>query len=213
MTRPGAMPSPGRSSVNWLPRGEARTSGQALIDAVSAIEDVADTSEKSGRMPRRLVLISDLPQGSRLEALGDFEWPSDVDLELKTVADDGSNAGLAVLAESAESDPSETGSGRRVRVLNDQSSRREKFELVWVDEHGKEAADRPGRGLRSARREPRGARAAAQGFAGCTVCFGYGATSTDLTTRSTSRMSDEREDRRLHRRRSGRRSRRPALLP
>src|SRR5262249_9033952 len=68
--------------------------GQALIDAVSAVEDVADTSEKSGRMPRRVVLISDLPEGSRLEALGDFEWPSDVDLELKTVADTGSNAGL-----------------------------------------------------------------------------------------------------------------------
>ena len=61
--------------------------GQALIDAVSAIEDVADTSEKSGRMPRRVVLISDLPQGSHLEALGDFEWPSDVELELKTVQD------------------------------------------------------------------------------------------------------------------------------
>jgi hypothetical protein len=116
--------------------------GQALIDAVSAVEDVADTSEKSGRMPRRVVLISDLPQGSRLEALGDFEWPSDVDLELKTVADAGSNAGLAVLAESAvpEADAS---AGRRVRVFNDQSSRRERFELLWVDEHGKEATESP----------------------------------------------------------------------
>jgi Aerotolerance regulator N-terminal/von Willebrand factor type A domain len=117
--------------------------GQALIDAVSAVEEQADTSEKSGRMPRRLVLVSDLPQGSRLEALGDFEWPSDVDLELKTVTDDGSNAGLALLAESAEFDPSATTTGRRVRVLNDQSSRREKFELVWVDERDKEAADPP----------------------------------------------------------------------
>ncbi len=41
---------------------------QALIDAVAAIEDVADTSEKAGRMPRRIVLISDLQQGSQLEA-------------------------------------------------------------------------------------------------------------------------------------------------
>ena len=117
--------------------------GQALIDAVSAVEDVADTSEKSGRMPRRVVLISDLPQGSRLEALGDFEWPSDVDLELKTVTDDGSNAGLATLVDSVEPDPADTAAGRRVRVMNDQSSRREKFELIWVDEHGKEAVDPP----------------------------------------------------------------------
>lgn len=117
--------------------------GQALIDAVSAIEDVADANEKSGRMPRQVILISDLPQGSRLEALGDFEWPSDVELDLKTVADLGSNAGLAVLAESALADSPDVGAGRRVRVSNDQSSRRERFELIWVDEHGKEAADPP----------------------------------------------------------------------
>ncbi len=117
--------------------------GQALIDVVSVVEEQADTSEKSGRMPRRVILISDLPQGSRLDALGGFEWPSDVDLELKTVTDAGSNAGLAVLAESAESDPAATNNSRRVRVLNDPSSRREKFELVWVDEHDKEAADPP----------------------------------------------------------------------
>ncbi len=117
--------------------------GQALIDAVSAVEEVTDTSEKSGRMPRRLVLISDLAQGSRLEALGGFEWPTDVDLELKSVTDDGSNAGLAMLAESAERNPSETSTDRRVRVVNDQSSRREKFELIWVDQSEKEATDPP----------------------------------------------------------------------
>jgi hypothetical protein len=117
--------------------------GQALIDTVTAVEEVADASEKSGRMPRRLILISDCPQGSRLEALGDFEWPSDVDLELKTVTDDGSNAGLSMLEESAERSPSETGTSRRVGVQNDRSSRREKFELTWVDDQGKEAADPP----------------------------------------------------------------------
>ena len=92
--------SPRRQLDRLAPSWGGTNLGQALIDAVSAIEDMADTSEKSGRMPRRVVLISDLPQGSRLEALGDFEWPSDVELELKTVTDDGSNAGLAVLAES-----------------------------------------------------------------------------------------------------------------
>jgi aerotolerance regulator-like protein/VWA domain-containing protein len=117
--------------------------GQALIDAVSAIEDVADTSEKSGRMPRRVVLISDLPQGSHLEALGEFEWPSDVELELKTVQDPGSNAGLLTLADSTDLDALATGKERRVRVLNDASSRRENFELIWVDEKGKETGDDP----------------------------------------------------------------------
>ncbi len=67
------------------PTWEATNLGQALIDAVAAIEDVADASEKTGRIPRRIVLISDLQQGSRLEALGEFEWPSDVELDIKTV--------------------------------------------------------------------------------------------------------------------------------
>ena len=97
--------------------------GQSLIDAVAAIEDVADTSEKAGRMPRRVVLISDLQQGSRLEALGDFEWPSDVELDLKTVSDTGSNAGLHGLAELVEAEASEADPRLRVRVSNDPGSR------------------------------------------------------------------------------------------
>lgn len=113
--------------------------GQALIDTVAAIEDVADTSEKAGRMPRRIVLISDLQQGSRLEALGGFEWPSDVELDLKTVTDLGSNASLHILADVIESDPSKGRPGRRVGVTNEPGSTREKFQLVRVDEKGVEA--------------------------------------------------------------------------
>jgi hypothetical protein len=113
--------------------------GQALIDAVAAIEDVADASEKTGRMPRRIVLVSDLQQGSRLDVLGDFEWPSDVELELKTVSDIGSNAGLSRLAESVEADPSGADQGQaqglRVRVSNEAGSR-DTFELLWVDAGG-----------------------------------------------------------------------------
>ena len=58
-------------------------------------------------MPRRIVLISDLQQGSRLDALGDFEWPSDVELDLKTVADDELQRGPAPAGR--------PGRGRRVR--------------------------------------------------------------------------------------------------
>ena len=87
-------------------------------------------------MPRRVVLISDLAQGSRLDALGDFEWPSDVELDLKTVADTGSNAGLERLADQVEAEPGESDTSRRVRVFNNPGSAREKFELIWSDEKG-----------------------------------------------------------------------------
>ncbi len=112
--------------------------GQALVDAVAAIEDVADARSSSGRMPRRVVLVSDLPQGSKLDALGDFEWPKDVELDLKPVSEKGSNAGLERLVESIATAPGEA-AGRRVRVVNSASSHRDRFELSWIDDKGKSA--------------------------------------------------------------------------
>jgi hypothetical protein len=110
--------------------------GQALIDVVTAINDMTDDGAKGSRMPRRVVLIGDLQQGSRLDALGDFQWPSDVELSLKTVADDASNAGLHGLADApgAEPDP-EAETSIRVRVRNDSGSR-EAFTLAWAGEEG-----------------------------------------------------------------------------
>jgi hypothetical protein len=133
-----------RAKLDGLAPSWASTNlGQALIDAVATVEDVADSSEKAGRMPRRVVLISDLQHGSKLDALGDFEWPSDVELELKTVADDGANAGLQWLADAAEAEPSAeaapaagNGPPLRVRVSNEPGSRQESFALQWVDEKG-----------------------------------------------------------------------------
>jgi hypothetical protein len=110
--------------------------GQALIDAVSALVDTPQSSDSSELVPRRVILISDLQQGSRLDALGDFEWPADVDLELRTISDDGSNACLQTLVEGASSEGVADGRQHRVRVSNDAASRREAFELTWMDEKG-----------------------------------------------------------------------------
>jgi hypothetical protein len=113
--------------------------GRALVDAVSAIEDAADASEKAGRTPRRIVLISDLAQGSRLDALGEFEWPSDVDIDLRPVATGVANAGAQWLA-AAESEPGDTEAVLRVRVANDPGAKTEAFRLSWVDARGAELA-------------------------------------------------------------------------
>jgi hypothetical protein len=110
--------------------------GQALIDTVGASQDIADLSEKAGRMPRRIILISDLSQGSRLDALGDFEWPSDIELDLKTLSEAGANAGLEWLTDPVEGEPSAATAVRRVRVMNNPGSGRERFVLNWVDQKG-----------------------------------------------------------------------------
>jgi hypothetical protein len=112
--------------------------GQGLVDAVAAIEDVADASEKAGRMPRRIILVSDLSQGARLDALGNFEWPSDVTLDPKIVSDPTPNAGLQLVAESTETTPLEASKELRVRISNDPGSRSEGFQVVWLDAQGAE---------------------------------------------------------------------------
>jgi hypothetical protein len=138
-----------RSRLRGLKPGWGGTNlGQALVDALAALEDTPDKTEKAGRMPRRVVLVTDLQQGSRLEALGGYDWPRDVGLELKTVSDPGANAGLQRLPESdAEADEGEAeskGSNNepavRVRVDNDAASRREAFTLTWTAEGAAPAA-------------------------------------------------------------------------
>ena len=114
------------------PSWKSTNLGQALVDTIGAIEDVSDSSERTGRMPRRIVLVSDIQQGSRLEALGEFEWPKDVELEIKAVSDDSPNAGLYRLADPAETVAPSADRDRRVRVSNDPGSRREKFSLQWT---------------------------------------------------------------------------------
>jgi Aerotolerance regulator N-terminal/von Willebrand factor type A domain len=109
--------------------------GQALIDAVAAIEDVTDSAEKAGRMPREIVLIGDLQQGSHIDALGSFEWPKDVELSLKTVTDPSANAGLQWLAASPDVEPGAKDE-LRARVSNDPFSRQESFMLSWVGPKG-----------------------------------------------------------------------------
>lgn len=117
--------------------------GQALIDGVSVLGSLADADAKRGRMPRRVVLIGDLQQGCYLSGLGDFEWPSDVELELKTVTQIGSNAGLHALDDlpaAGSSSADAPTAQRRIRVTNDPESRRENFELVWSDDKNPLAA-------------------------------------------------------------------------
>ena len=68
---PAAIRSLTAVSPGWGPTNL----GQALVAAAEAIEDdeVSDGQQAPG--PRQVVLISDLQQGSNLEALLAYEWP------------------------------------------------------------------------------------------------------------------------------------------
>lgn len=106
-------------------------SGTALgTAAMQAAELVSGRDAESAATRREVILVSDLQDGGRLDALQAFEWPREVELQLRPVrpARPG-NAGVQVLAE-----PTETPAGEpavRVRVVNAPDSARDQFQLAW----------------------------------------------------------------------------------
>jgi hypothetical protein len=104
--------------------------GRALVEACGALEDLTSPEAQADRMPRRIVLVTDLQRGSDLDALGGFEWPDDIEVEVLTVFDPAPNAGLQWLANAAE--PGAPGATeRRLRVHNEEGSTKDKFTLSW----------------------------------------------------------------------------------
>jgi hypothetical protein len=128
-----------RSRLGELgPTWGATDLGRALIDAVATFEDEADAGDRAGEVPRRIVLISDLQRGARLDAIGDIEWPSGVQVELRTVSDPLGNASLQRLAESAVPGlDAEADDAIRVRISNDEGSTGERFQIRWDEGDGK----------------------------------------------------------------------------
>ncbi|NBV24074.1 MAG: VWA domain-containing protein [Proteobacteria bacterium] len=117
--------------------------GQALINAASALDDVRTQSGQTiTRGPRQIVLISDLQEGSRLDALQAFEWPKDTELVVDPVkAKLPTNAGLQLLADTDDNERQPGEALARVRVSNSTDAKREQFQVGWSD--GKEFVGKP----------------------------------------------------------------------
>lgn len=107
--------------------------GNALIGAA---EMLADTSGKTPAGPARIVLITDLQEGSRLEALQGYEWPKDVELSVEEVKPrHAGNAALQLAGDAADSDTHPAGAVR-VRVSNSADAKREQFKVGWLRSDG-----------------------------------------------------------------------------
>ena len=118
-----------------VPTWAATQLGQGLMDAVDIVSSFAESPGKQSRMARRIVLVSDLQAGSRINALADYPWPEDVDLELRELKlADNSNAGLHRLADRQPSASPADAAEVRVRVSNDAHSTATEFELQWLDD-------------------------------------------------------------------------------
>ncbi|MFM8469851.1 MAG: BatA domain-containing protein, partial [Limisphaerales bacterium] len=104
--------------------------GHALIAASGALEEVrSEGGQPRARGPRQVVLISDLAEGSRLDALQAFEWPKGTELIIEPLkAKKPTNAGLQLIADTDENEKKPGEALARVRVSNSTDAKREQFQ-------------------------------------------------------------------------------------
>lgn len=105
--------------------------GRGLIEAAERLDDEQEI-EGLGQM-RRIVVVSDLQQGARIESLQAYQWPKHLGVELVTVGEDvsPSNAGLHLM-QTVSAEENAANSDARVRVTNAEKSTREHFSLRWA---------------------------------------------------------------------------------
>jgi hypothetical protein len=134
------------------PTWAAADLGHALTVAADRLDALDQGQKTESDIGRRIVLVSDMKQGARLDALQAYEWPATIELELQPVAPKNTaNAGLHAAGrgweeENAfatkpdgqakpEGEPTPiVQEAQRVRVSNAADSTAEQFQLVWRDE-------------------------------------------------------------------------------
>lgn len=101
--------------------------GLALVTVADQLDLIEDTLRADSFL--QIVLVTDLQQGSQIEALRAYEWPSDVKVAIRHVSPrKPDNASLRVLLD----DPSEPNDRLRIRVSNAANSACEQFDLYWA---------------------------------------------------------------------------------
>jgi hypothetical protein len=119
------------------PGWESTDFASALMAAAETLADAASKKSSPGLISaQRIVLITDLQEGSRLESLQGHEWPHGIEVAVEQLqpAQTG-NAGLQRVAETDDLKPQEA-VAIRVRVVNSIDSTKEQFQLRWMGEDG-----------------------------------------------------------------------------
>lgn len=108
-------------------------SGTHIGAALIAAAEMLGAAGSESTAPRgRIVLISDLQEGSRLGPLQGYAWPRGIELAVRPVqARRASNASLQSVAE-AEAVPVADAAAVRVRVSNAADSVRDQFQVGWA---------------------------------------------------------------------------------
>jgi len=115
------------------PSWHATHVGNALIAAAELLED-ADPARRDEQQhgPKRIVLITDLQEGSRLDGLQGYEWPRGVEVTVETLkAKRPTNAGLQWVMDAEDSAPAASEVVARLRVSNSSDALSEQFQIRW----------------------------------------------------------------------------------
>lgn len=122
------------------PSWRATHLGNALIAAGDLIEDAEKREPHTG--PRRVVLISDLQEGSRRDELQGHEWPRGLEVVVQTVkARRTTNAGLQWVLDTDDTARTTGETPMRLRIQNSADAQREQFQLRWVGVVGARSLD------------------------------------------------------------------------
>jgi hypothetical protein len=114
--------------------------GNALIAAAETIQDAEKREQHTG--PRRIVLITDMQEGSRLDGLQGHEWPRGLEVVVESVkAERPTNAGLQWVMGAEDSARTAADSPVRIRVNNSADAKREQFQLRWAGVAGSDSLD------------------------------------------------------------------------
>jgi len=105
--------------------------GNALIAAAETIEDAEKREQHAG--PRRVVLITDMQEGSRLDGLQGHEWPRGLEVVVEPIkAKRPTNAGLQWVMDAEDSAQTTSDTPVRIRVNNSADAKREQFQVRWA---------------------------------------------------------------------------------
>jgi hypothetical protein len=140
---PGQRTSIVTEELSRLSCGWAATDlGHALIAAAEALEDDEAADGGSSRRTAQIVLVSDLQQGSKLDALLAYEWPQQTELVVKAIpCPSPTNASLQWVARRDPLGPSRDDGPPAIRVTNSPDATNDRFGLQWADDPSSQATE------------------------------------------------------------------------
>jgi hypothetical protein len=116
------------------PGWSATDLGHALVTAAEAIEDDETHDGGQSKTERQIVLISDLQQGSKLDALLAYEWPQGLGLTAKVIPCQGAtNASLQLVTTRDSLAPAREDDLPDIRITNSPDATSDRFQLRWAD--------------------------------------------------------------------------------